>query len=124
VLAADACSPYSGEFTMSQAGYGYNDSHSRPFRVEVPLTGFTITLDQNPTLVITPAGTLATGTVLLPLNPEDGQRFEMISTQTQTALTITANTGDTINNVPTALVALTGVRLGYKLSSRIWYRLP
>lgn len=112
------------DFTMSQAGYGSKDSHSRPFRVEVPLTGFTITLDNNPTLVITPAGTLATGTVLLPLNPDDGQRFEMISTQTQTALTITANTGDTINNVPTALVALTGIRLGYQLSSRIWYRLP
>lgn len=109
---------------MSQITYGSNDSISRPFRLEVPLTGFSITLDQNSTLVINPAGTLATGTVTLPTNPVDGQIFEIISTQTQTALTVTAGTGDTIANAPTALVALVGVRIGYKLSERKWYRLP
>lgn len=109
---------------MTQAGYGRQDSWSRPFRVEVPLTGFSITLDQCPTLVLNPAGTLATGTVLLPASPVDGQYVEIISSQTQTAITITAATGDTINNVPTALVALTGVKLGYNAADRVWYRVP
>jgi len=109
---------------MSQIGYGVYDSFCRPFRVEVPLTGFSITLDRNPTLVLDPAGTLATGTVILPTAPTDGHVVEIISTQTQTALTVTAGTGDTISNAPTALVALTGVRLGYKASALKWYRLP
>lgn len=109
---------------MSQLGYGINDSSCRPFRVEVPLTGFSITLDRNPILVLNPAGTLATGTVTLPTAPADGHEVAIISTQTQTALTVTAGTGDTIANAPTALVALTGVRLGYKASELKWYRLP
>jgi len=108
---------------MSQIGYGVQDSIAVPFRVEVPLTGFSITLDNNSVLVLEPAGTLATGTVLLPASPLDGQRIRIISTQTQTALTITAATGDTVVGTATALVALTPVEFSYKLSSRKWYRI-
>jgi hypothetical protein len=107
---------------MGQVGYGAQDSFAVPFRVEVPLTGFSIQLDNNPILVIEPAGTLATGTVLLPASPLDGQQATIVSTQTQTALTITAATGDTVVNTATALVANTPVKFGYKLSSRKWYR--
>lgn len=106
-----------------QINYGRYDSFAVPFRVEVPLTGFSITLDSCPILVINPAGTLATGTVLLPATPLDGQQASIISTQTQTALTVTAATGDTVNNAPTALVALTPVKLGYRLSDKTWYRI-
>lgn len=108
---------------MSQIGLGAQDSFAVPFRVEVPLTAFSITLDANPILVLEPAGTLATGTILLPASPLDGQQITIVSTQTQTALTITAAAGDTMQSTVTALVAQTPVKYGYKLSSRKWYRI-
>lgn len=107
---------------MSQVTYGNADSFCRRFRYEVPLTGFSITLDNNPVLVINPAGTLATGTVVFPTNPDDGQVIKLISTQTQTALTLTAGTNDTIANAVTALTALTAVEYSYRLANRTWYR--
>jgi hypothetical protein len=115
---------------MSQVGYGSQDSVAVPFDLYVPLTGFSITPQTN-MLVLNPAGTLATGTVLLPLNAPDGASLTIVSTQTQTALTVTANTGDLIvGTAITALVALTPVRLSYSLNGsipkglnpRTWFR--
>ena len=87
---------------------------AEPFELYVPLTGFSISpISSN--VVLNPAGTLATGTILLPLNPSDGQKLVITSTQTQTALTVTANTNDSIVGGPTALVAKTAVTLRYSL---------
>jgi hypothetical protein len=79
------------------------------YSVSVPLTGFTIT-GPNPNvatfLLLNPAGTLATGTLTMPAAPNDGGSFCVMSTQTQTALTVSANTGQTVGGTAvTALVA-------------------
>lgn len=99
---------------MSQAGYGNQDAVAMPFDFYVPLTGFTISPVTNK-LVLNPAGTLATGTVNLPLNPLDGQTLRVVSTQTQTAITFVANTGDSIVGAISALVANTPVEYSYSL---------
>lgn len=106
---------------MGQINYGPDDPIAEPFQYEVPLTGFSIAL-RSGFLHLNPAGTLATGTVTLPLNPIDGQKFGILSTQTQTALTITAGTGDTVANTATALVALTPIVWRYHLATRTWRR--
>lgn len=98
-----------------QQGYGHSDLCAEPFDYAVPLTAFAITM-QTAKLVLNPAGTLATGAVTLPLNPPDGCLAEISSTQTQTAVTVTANTGDLIaGTAVTALVANTRVAWRYTL---------
>jgi hypothetical protein len=102
-----------------QQGYGHSDLCAEPNDFYVPLTGFTITM-LTAKLALNPAGTLATGTVNLPLNPPDGCLAEISSTQTQTALTVAANTGDLIVGAAvTALVANTRVAWRYSLYGAI-----
>jgi hypothetical protein len=107
-----------------QVGYGHSDVVAEPFDFYVPLTGFTITM-QTAKLALNPAGTLATGTVNLPLNPPDGALAEISSTQVVSALTVSANTGDSIvNGVLTAVTALTPAALATagSASATIRYR--
>ena len=78
------------------------------YTTQVPLTGFTITAPNPNTatfLLLNPAGTLATGTLTMPSAPSDGGSFCVMSTQTQTALTVNANTGQTMGGA--AVTALT-----------------
>ena len=77
---------------------------------QTPVTAFSITVGAGVSrLMLTPAGTLATGTITLPAAPVDGQEVCIFDTQTQTALTLSANTGQTISNAVTALTANTRV---------------
>jgi hypothetical protein len=97
--------------TPGVPGYGAQigtASSMTTYFVSVPLTGFTITAPSPVTatfLLLNPAGTLATGTLTMPATPNDGGSFCVMSTQTQTALTVTANTGQTVAG--TAVSALT-----------------
>lgn len=84
------------------------------YSYQVPVTAFTITPANFISLLyLNPAGTLATGTLTLQANPSDRQKFCLQDTQTQTAITIAANTGQTLSAgtfglaTPTALVANT-----------------
>lgn len=89
----------------------------------IPLTGFTFTFGNSQTdAAFRPAGTLATGTVTLAPNPSDGSRVCIFSTQIITALTLAANTGQTINNAATAMTALGHVCYLYGLSNTTWDR--
>lgn len=89
---------------------------------QTPATGFTITIaDSTLALNLDPAGTLATGTINLPATPIDGQIIEVASTQTVTALTVSA-AGKTLKNAPTTLVAGSGFSYRYRLSTTTWYR--
>lgn len=97
---------------MSQVGYGSQDAISQPFDLVVPLTGFNLSPLTN-SLILRPAGTLATGTVNLPANANEGQSLKVVSNQTQTAITFVAATGDTIADSITALVANTPVEYRY-----------
>jgi hypothetical protein len=96
---------------------------------QTPLTAFTITVPNGVSrLLLTPAGTLATGTITLPANPVDGQEVCLYSTQTQTALTLSANTGQTISNAITAMTANTRYCYDYAgttanaATAANWYR--
>ena len=89
-----------------------------------PLTGFSHTIaDSIGCLMIEPAGTIATGKVKMPATAWDGQRVEVLSTQTITTLTVSANTGQSILNAPTTLSAGSGFRYRYRESNTTWYRL-
>lgn len=89
------------------------------------LTAWTHTMgDTEVNFFIQPAGTLATGTLTTAANPGDGQRECFLSTQTQTAITWTANTGQSLANAPTAGVAMTPQCMTYQKSAATWYRSP
>lgn len=87
------------------------------------LTAFTFTYGNSQEYYfIQPAGTLATGTLTTAPNPGDGQRECFFSTQTQTAITWTANTGQSLANAPTAGVANSGQCMTYSAATSTWYR--
>lgn len=98
------------------------------YSLQVPLTGFTITPPNGTNLLIlTPAGTLATGTLTMPASPSDGENFCLWDSQTQTAITVSANTGQSLNTTigaatPTALTAKTSYCWRYLASQAAWYR--
>ena len=71
-----------------------------------------------------PAGALATGAITAAPKPGDGQRECFLSTQTQTAITWTANTGQSITNAPTAGVAMTPVCMTWNAATSTWLRSP
>ena len=92
--------------------------------VQAPTTGFTITIANNiSTLILNPAGTLATGTITMPATPIDGQEVQITSSQTITGLTVSPNTSQTISNAPTTLTAGIGYKFIYHLAGTNWYRL-
>lgn len=67
------------------------------YSYQVPLTAFAITVPNlTGLLYLNPAGTLATGALTMMANASDGQIFCLEDTQVQTALTISANTGQTM----------------------------
>jgi hypothetical protein len=94
------------------------------YSLQAPTTGFSITIGAGvKSLVLNPGGTLATGTIVMPASPIDGQEIRVSSSQTITALTVSANTGQTISNAPTTLTAGTGFAYIYNLSGTNWFRL-
>ena len=99
------------------------------YSYQVPLTAFAITVPSYVSeLYLNPAGTLATGTLTMMATPSDGQRFCLEDSQTQTAITISANTGQTLTAgtyglaTPTALVANTRYCWRYFGSQAAWVR--
>jgi hypothetical protein len=84
--------------TNYQVGYGHGDVVGVPFDFyagATVVTGSTITM-QTGLLVVLPPATLAALTINLPLNPVDGAVAEITIGQVITALTINANTGDSL----------------------------
>jgi hypothetical protein len=95
---------------------------------QVPTTGFSITIANNiRTLILDPAGTLATGTITMPATATDGQSVRITSTQIITALTVSPNSGQSITNAPTAfnpnLTGAQGYEFIYVAANTTWYRL-
>jgi hypothetical protein len=90
---------------------------------QVPTTGFSYTFAVGTNvLVMNPAGTLATGTITMPLAPADGMTITFSSTQTITALTVNANTGQSIVSAVTTVAANGGAVYLYRLANTTWYR--
>lgn len=94
------------------------------YHYQVPLTGFAITVPNTCSLLIlNPAGTLATGTVLMPINPIDGQLVAIASSQTVSVLTVSPNGGQTLNGAPSTIAANTSLWWRYILTVTTWFRL-
>ena len=97
------------------------------YSYQVPVTAFAITAPNAVSLLyLNPTGTLATGTLTLMASPGDGQKFCVEDTQTQTAITVAANTGQTISTIGlgavTALTANTRYCWLYMTSLSAWVR--
>lgn len=92
--------------------------------VNTPVNGFTYTTpDQQTFTAFTPAGTLATGAVVLPRNVPQSSRIQYMTTEELTALTVTAPSGYTISGTACApcTVAANG-SIAYTLSGTVFYR--
>ena len=94
-----------------------------------PGTGFNIALPtpvaQAQWAVIQPAGTLATGTVTLPLNTltPDGTEVLITTTQQITAFTLALNGAAAAFGDPTTLAAEDFFRMRFYQATNSWYRI-
>lgn len=88
-----------------------------------PLTGVTYTApDGVEALLITPAGTIAALAVVLPPNPYDGLIWRCSSSQTVTALTLTAGGGKTLYGAPTTVGATSPFEYLFSAALNAWFR--
>lgn len=108
-----------GTTGMVTSNKGFADTS---YSVQTPITGFSITVaNQSTALILTPAGTLATGTITFPAAPDDGQELLLKSTQAVIALTLAGN-GKTISAAITTLAAAGFAKYKYVDSTSTWYR--
>lgn len=95
----------------------------RVFDFQTTTTGFSYTLPSGYTgVVFTPAATLASGTVTMPSSPSDGMVVTIASTQVITALSLAGNTGQSIVNAITTLLAGGAASFVYRASNSTWYK--
>lgn len=88
---------------------------------QVLTTGFSYTFAAGTqTLVINPAGTLATGTITMPASPVDGMVITIESTQQVTVVTVQGNTGQTITGAPSQLIPNQPLSFMYNLANTKW----
>lgn len=97
--------------------------------VYTPGTGFNLAVptpvaDQQ-WMLIQPAGTLATGTVTLPLNTQtpDGTEVLITTTQQITAFTLGANGASAVYGDPATLAAEDFFRMRFVQATNSWYRI-
>ena len=91
---------------------------------QTPTTGFSYTFASGvQTLVMNPAGTLATGTITMPATPADGMTVRFSSSQIITALTVSANSGQSIVAAVTSLVLGGSAQYIYRATNTTWYRI-
>lgn len=89
---------------------------------QVLTTGFSYTFASGTqTLVINPAGTLATGTITMTAAPADGMVLTIESTQQVTAITIQGNTGQSLVGGASQLIPNKPLSYIYRLSNTTWY---
>lgn len=97
--------------------------------VYTPGTGFNLPVPtpvaQQQWMLIQPAGTLATGSVTLPLNTStpDGTEVLITTTQQITAFTLNANGASALYGAPTTLAAEDFFRMRFVQATNSWYRI-
>ena len=97
--------------------------------VYTPGTGFNLAVPtpvaQQQWMLIQPAGTLATGTVTLPLNTQtpDGTEVLITTTQQITAFTLAGNGAAQVYGAPTTLAAEDFFRMRFVQATNSWYRI-
>jgi hypothetical protein len=93
----------------------------------VPATGFNIAaptpVSEQQWILLQPAGTLAAGTVTLPLNTStpDGTEILVTTTQTITSFAVGLNGATAVYGSPTTLQSGAAVRLRFYLATNSWY---
>lgn len=121
---AGGVQPQTVNLTTSSLGAG-------AVQYAIPVTGNTVNIANGAgAVIIEPAGTLATLTVVLPTLPVDSQTVRVTSTQTLTALSVTATGGPSgVTIAGTAVTALTpsataavGYEYIYRTNTNKWYR--
>lgn len=91
---------------------------------QAPTTGFSYTFASGvQVLIMNPAGTLATGTITMPASPVDGMVVRFSSSQIITALTVLANTGQSIVGALTTLALGGNAQYLYRQTNNTWYRI-
>jgi hypothetical protein len=117
-------SPQTGLIALPSLGAG-------PYQYNAPSTGATLTLTGvQRRLIVEPSTTIAGLTVVFPASTAltDAQLMGLCTTQIVTALTVTAGSGTTVLNKPTAMLVpvTTGgascVEWVYRQSNTTWYR--
>lgn len=94
-----------------------------------PGTGFNVAVQtpvsQQQWLLIQPAGTLASGTVTLPLNTQtpDGTELLITTTQQITSFTLALNGAAAAYGAPSTLAAEDFFRMRYYANTNSWYRI-
>lgn len=92
------------------------------YLLQTPLTGFSITISGNVrSLILNPAGTLAAGTITLPLAPTDSQIVTIASNQIVTALSLAA-VGQSLSGALTSIAANGFASYQYVASVTTWFR--
>lgn len=89
---------------------------------QTPSTGFSYTFTSFNVALFNPSGTLATGTITMPASPVDGMTVTFTSTQDITALTVNANTGQSIvGGGSISIPSNTSRTFIYRASNTTWY---
>jgi hypothetical protein len=97
--------------------------------IYTPGTGFNIAMpapvSQQQWVLLQPAGTLATGTVTLPLNTAtpDGTEVLITTTQQITGFTLAPNNATALYGDPTTLAAEDFFRMRFVQATNSWYRI-
>lgn len=97
--------------------------------VYTPGTGFNLPVPtpvaQQQWMLIQPAGTLATGSVTLPLNTQtpDGTEVLITTTQQITGFTLAPNGATQLYGAPTTLAAEDFFRMRFVQATNSWYRI-
>lgn len=86
-------------------------------------TGFSVTVALGDTwLLLTPTGTFAAGTIVLPTSAADKSEVSVNCTQIVTALTVSAG-GTTVTGAPTTLAAANAFfTMRFDAATNAWYR--
>lgn len=108
--------------TLLNATGGFVSQYSAPSS-----TGFSVTVTptvtgENVYLLLTPTGTLAAGTIVMPASPVHAQEVLVASTQIVTTLTVNGNI-HTINGGPTTIAANGFFRMRYDGVLNTWNRI-
>jgi len=88
---------------------------------DVPVTGGSIALSMR-RIILTPAGTLAALTFVLPTTPVDGQELYITSNQNITLITWTIPSGQIMDYGPTTLAKGASIKLFYNASTKTWFQ--
>jgi hypothetical protein len=102
----------------------FADSESACAYTLTETTGFNATIQPKcGTLIIGPAGTLASGTLQLPASPVNGQIERIASTQTITAFTLQPYSGTSVKNAITTIGPTLPATYMYDSGTTTWYRI-